>query len=116
MRVTNVFGASAAFGLALGAAALVFPASARAADDDVSIDQKFMRSIMEGLGLKRDGEATINYRERSPLVHSAQSRSAAAGAERRSHRQQSGLAEGSRRGAPQGASGHGEGPQHQRRT
>jgi hypothetical protein len=68
MRVTNIFSASAAIGLALGAAALVFPASARAADDDVSIDQKFMRSIMEGLGLKRDGEATINYRERSPLV------------------------------------------------
>jgi hypothetical protein len=67
MRLTNVFGASAVFGLALGAVAL-FPASAPAADDDVSVDQKFMRSIMEGLGLKRDGEEVINYRERSPLV------------------------------------------------
>jgi hypothetical protein len=68
MRLTNVFSASAALGLVLGAAALIFPASARAADDEVSVDQKFMRSIMEGLGLKRDGEATINYQERSPLV------------------------------------------------
>jgi hypothetical protein len=67
-RLTNVFGASAAFGLALGAAALIFPAPARAADDDVPVDQKFLRGIMEGLGLKRDGEATIGYRERSPLV------------------------------------------------
>jgi hypothetical protein len=68
MRLTKVFTGCAAFGLALGAAGLLLSAPARAADDDVSIDQKFMRSIMEGLGLKRDGEATINYRERAPLV------------------------------------------------
>ena len=68
MRLTKVFTSCAAFGLALGAAALLLAAPARAADDDVSIDQKFMRSIMDGLGLKRDGEATINYRERAPLV------------------------------------------------
>jgi hypothetical protein len=68
MRLTNVFGASAVFALALGVGALLFPAPARAADDEDSIDKKFMRSIMEGLGLKRDGEAMINYRERSPLV------------------------------------------------
>jgi len=67
-RLTNVFGASAFLGLTLGMASLLTPAPARAADDDVSVDQKFMRSIMEGLGLKRDGEATINYQERSPLV------------------------------------------------
>lgn len=68
MRLTNVFGASAVFGLALGVAALLLPASGRAADDEDSIDKKFMRGIMEGLGLKRDGEGMINYRERSPLV------------------------------------------------
>jgi hypothetical protein len=68
MRLTKVFTSCAAFGLALGAAALLLSTPARAADDEVSIDQKFMRSIMEGLGLKRDGEATINYRERAPLV------------------------------------------------
>src|SRR5262245_52130525 len=68
MRLTNVFGASAVFAVAFGVAALLFPAPARAADDEDSIDKKFMRGIMEGLGLKRDGEAMINYRERSPLV------------------------------------------------
>ncbi len=68
MRLTKVFTGCAAFGLAFGAAGLLLSAPARAGDDDVSIDQKFMRSIMDGLGLKRDGEATINYRERAPLV------------------------------------------------
>src|SRR5512143_4370548 len=68
MRLTKVFTSCAAFGLALGATVLLLSAPARAADDDVSIDQKFVRSIMDGLGLKRDGEATINYRERAPLV------------------------------------------------
>src|SRR4029450_3148897 len=68
MRLTNLFGASAVFGLTLGVAALLVPAPVRAADDEDSIDKKVMRGIMEGLGLKRDGEAMINYRERSPLV------------------------------------------------
>ena len=70
MRLTKIVScAGAAFGLALGVVTLLHPATARAADDeDVSIDQKFMRNIMEGLGLKRDGEATINYQERAPLV------------------------------------------------
>ncbi|MGA7774169.1 MAG: hypothetical protein WCD87_07890 [Pseudolabrys sp.] len=66
MRMTTIFAAGAAFGLALSAVALVRPA--QAADDEVTVDQKFMRGIMEGLGLKRDGEEMINYRERSPLV------------------------------------------------
>jgi hypothetical protein len=66
MSLTNVFSACAAFGLALGI--VTGPAPALAADDEVSIDQKVMRSIMEGLGLKRDGEAGINYQERAPLV------------------------------------------------
>ena len=68
MRLTNVFSASAAFGLALGVAAVAIPGPARAADDDVPIDQKVYRSLMDGLGLKRDGEATITYQERGPLV------------------------------------------------
>jgi hypothetical protein len=66
MRMTTIFAAGAAFGLALSAVALVRPA--QAADDEVTVDQRFMRGIMEGLGLKRDGEEMINYRERSPLV------------------------------------------------
>ncbi len=68
MRLTNAFSACAALGLALGIVVLTGPAPARAADDEVSVDQKVMRSIMEGLGLKRDGEAQINYQERAPLV------------------------------------------------
>ena len=55
--------------MALGAAVLVWPISARAAEDDsVPIDTKIMRNIMEGLGLKRDGSASINYQQRAPLV------------------------------------------------
>jgi hypothetical protein len=59
---------SAGVSLALGLAMLFAAAPARAADDDVSIDQKVMNGIMEGLGFKRDGEAQINYQERAPLV------------------------------------------------
>jgi hypothetical protein len=69
-RLSTTLRASAALcGLALGAAMLAAPTSALAADDGPapSIDQKVMRGIMEGLGLKRDGE-TINYQERAPLV------------------------------------------------
>jgi hypothetical protein len=54
--------------LAVGTAAILGSAPARAADDDVSVDQKIMRSIMDGLGFKRDGEPGINYQERAPLV------------------------------------------------
>jgi hypothetical protein len=41
---------------------------ARAGDEDnVPIDTKIIRGFLEGLGLRRDGEA-INYEERAPLV------------------------------------------------
>jgi len=65
MRPNKLFTTCAAFALAalLGAV----PAVA-GEDDEVSFDQKIMRSIMDGLGLKRDGEAGINYQERAPLV------------------------------------------------
>ena len=33
-----------------------------------TIDNKILRGILNGLGLKRDGEAGIDYHERSPLV------------------------------------------------
>jgi hypothetical protein len=68
MHFRSVFGPTAVFSLALSLVALALPTHARAADDEVPIDQKFMRSIMEGLGLKRDGEPTISYQERAPLV------------------------------------------------
>jgi hypothetical protein len=66
-RLTTTFTAGA-LTVALGAAMLVLPNSARAEEDSVPIDTKIMRNIMEGLGLKRDGEATINYQQRAPLV------------------------------------------------
>lgn len=70
MRLTKGFTTCAApglvIGLAVGMVALSGPA--RAADDDVPVDQKIMQSIMSGLGFKRDGEAGINYQERAPLV------------------------------------------------
>jgi hypothetical protein len=49
---------------------LIASAPARAADDDdgVPTDTKVVRGILESLGLKRDGAATINYQERPPLV------------------------------------------------
>jgi hypothetical protein len=65
-RLTVKFTASA-LGLAMGAAVLALPVPARAGDDDVPIDTKILRGILEGIGLKRDGDA-INYQERSPLV------------------------------------------------
>jgi hypothetical protein len=67
-RLTTLFSGSAAFGLALGAAVLAAPAPARAGDDDVPIDTKIIRGLLEGLGLQRDGKASINYQERAPLV------------------------------------------------
>jgi hypothetical protein len=51
----------------LATATLLAAAPARAADDDVPLDKKIMRGILEGLGLQRDGNG-INYQERAPLV------------------------------------------------
>ncbi len=58
------FRASAA--LVLGAAVLATSQPVRA-EEDLPIDRKIFRGILEGLGLQRDGEA-INYQERAPLV------------------------------------------------
>lgn len=65
-RLTMKFTARAAFGLALGAAVLAAPSLARA-EDDIPLERKIIGGLLEGLGLKRDGEA-INYQERAPLV------------------------------------------------
>ena len=65
---TTVFSAAAALRPGARRGRRRCAAAARAADDDVPVDQKFLRGIMEGLGLKRDGEADINYQERAPLV------------------------------------------------
>jgi hypothetical protein len=67
MRLPNV-STCAAIGLAIGVATLMGSAPARAADDDASVEQQIYRGIMDGLGLKRDGEPTISYQQRAPLV------------------------------------------------
>jgi hypothetical protein len=56
-----------AMSVALSASVLAWPTPCRAGDDSVPIDTKIFRSILEGIGLRKDGEA-INYQERSPLV------------------------------------------------
>lgn len=65
-RSTMKSTARLAFGLALGAVMLAAPVSVRA-EDDVPFESRVIRGVLEGLGLKRDGEA-INYQERAPLV------------------------------------------------
>jgi hypothetical protein len=64
-RLTTKF-ATSALSLALAAAVLTWPAPVRA-EEDVPLDKKIFRGILEGLGLRKDGEA-INYQERAPLV------------------------------------------------
>ncbi len=58
----------AALGCLLGAALVASATPARAGDDDTSIETRIMRGILEGIGLRKDGEETINYEERAPLV------------------------------------------------
>jgi len=66
VRLRCLTPAGAALGLALGLSLLASSLPARA-EEDLPIDRKLMRGLMEGLGLRRDGEA-INYQERAPLV------------------------------------------------
>jgi hypothetical protein len=54
-------------GIALLLAASAFT-PAYAGDGDEAIDTRILRGILEGIGLRRDGDQTIDYRERSPLV------------------------------------------------
>jgi len=57
--------ATAACALALAMTLVTAPVRA---EEEVSFDKKVMRGLLEGLGLKRDGEAGISYQERAPLV------------------------------------------------
>jgi len=68
VRLSKVFRSCAAGALVFGATAVLGSAPVSAADDELTWDQKLTRSLMDGLGLKRDGEANINYQERAPLV------------------------------------------------
>jgi hypothetical protein len=63
-----VFGA--AFGLCLVIAGGISAAYAAEADDEEDLlpDQKLIRSILRGLGLRNGQEAGIEYKERPPLV------------------------------------------------
>jgi hypothetical protein len=55
--------------VAMLAGAAITPAIAADDDDDEAIDTKFLRGMLQGLGLRRDGDGSgIDYRERSPLV------------------------------------------------
>jgi hypothetical protein len=60
--------ATATAGFVLVAATIAAPLPARAGDDDVPIDTKILRGILEGIGLQPDGKQMIDYHERPPLV------------------------------------------------
>ena len=67
-RTRTIF--RAALGCLIGGVLFTAAAPARAGNDDNSgeaFDTKILRSILEGLGLQRDGN-TIDYQERAPLV------------------------------------------------
>jgi hypothetical protein len=68
IRLTTKSCMSAAIGIVLGVSLLLISAPARAADDDVPIDTKIIRGILESLGLKSADDAGIDYQERPPLV------------------------------------------------
>src|SRR6516164_2560844 len=63
--------AAAAAAVALALALAWGAGSARAEDPDdenILLDSKLWRQFMKDLGLRRDGESGIDYRERAPLV------------------------------------------------
>ena len=62
--------AAAAVALALALAWSAGSARAEDADDDenVPLDSRLFRQFMKDLGLRREGDAMIDYRERAPLV------------------------------------------------
>ena len=65
MRLTTKF-AAGVLGLAFSAV-LVWPAPVRA-EEDVPLDTRVIRGILEGIGLRKDGDQIISYPERAPLV------------------------------------------------
>lgn len=68
-RLTKAFPlTAAAVGLLLSAAVMAAAGPAHAAEDDDWIDTQILRKILEGVGLRKDGQAGINYQERAPLV------------------------------------------------
>jgi len=64
-RAAAIAAVALAMAMALGTAG----ARAEDADDEnVPLDTKLWRQFMKDLGLQRDGQASIDYRERAPLV------------------------------------------------
>jgi hypothetical protein len=61
---------AAVVAVALAATVVLGTSGAFAADDEegIPLDTKLFRQLMKDLGLRRDGDATIEYRERAPLV------------------------------------------------
>jgi hypothetical protein len=72
MRLTSLttrLVTSAALGIVLAAAVLAAPAPARAADDDVAPDTKFLQGLLEAIGLQGpNSRPDIHYHERAPLA------------------------------------------------
>jgi hypothetical protein len=66
-RKFSRFAVAAVFGAAVMIGCAGSYAHAADDDDDEMIDTKVFRYLLKGLGLRRDG-ASIDYRERSPLV------------------------------------------------
>jgi hypothetical protein len=56
------------FSLVLATVLLAGSLPARAGDDDVPLDSKILRGVLEAVGLRKDGDAAIDYTERAPLV------------------------------------------------
>lgn len=65
-RLTKL-AAAGLIGLAVAAGAGT-GARANEEDSDEAFDTRFLRGLLGGLGLRRDGGNSIDYRERSPLV------------------------------------------------
>ena len=64
-RAAAIAGVALAMAMALGAAGA---RAEDAEDENVPLDTKLWRQFMKDLGLQRDGQASIDYRERAPLV------------------------------------------------
>lgn len=54
--------------MALGCAVILAWTQARAGDDDMAPDTKFLHSVLKSIGLQDGSENGINYQERPPLV------------------------------------------------
>ena len=61
-------GLGLALAVAFGGHGAIAQTAAQTEDEEVPLDMKLLRGFLKDLGLKRDGESEIEYRERAPLV------------------------------------------------